>query len=79
MSHLPIHSSNHRLGVGRGGITKPIYYKQQHNETWVTLSHLLSLSTPAPTRAGGFILLGPDKVGNLVVVLDHKRGGPQMF
>lgn len=64
--------------MGRGGHHKANLLQIQHNETWVTLSHLLSLSTPAPTRAGGFILLGPDKAGNLVVVLDHKREALRM-
>ena len=33
----------------------------------------MGLGVPAPTCSGSFILLGPDKAGNLAVVLDHKR------
>ena len=44
----------------------------QYNEPRVTLSHCLGLGVPEPNCAGGFILPGPNKAGNLAV-LDHKR------
>ena len=37
------------------------------------MSHPLGLGSSVLTCADGFILLGPDMAGNLVVVLDHKR------
>ena len=37
------------------------------------MSHLLGLGAPAPTSAGGFVLLGADMAGNLVMVLGLKR------
>lgn len=46
----------------------------QHSEPQVILSHLLHLGVPAPTCFGGFILFGPNILGNLAVVLDHKKG-----
>ena len=58
---------------GRGKTHKANLLQIQHNESWVTLSHLSGLGAPAQTCAGGFIVLGPDMAGNLVVVLDHMR------
>lgn len=51
--------------------TMLIYYKHGVMNPRL-LSHLLGLGMPAPTCAGGFILFGLDKAGDLTV-LDHKR------